>query len=198
MTSALCVWCSIQDAFGRGERGGLHGVVLRLGGDAHGLINGVGEQALLGGMDRVEQAFAAEVAVFDDGEGAAIEREVGGVGDPESAQRRGLARRPERHALGVDLGLQDGDERGLILADGDGLGEVIGEVVVEGGSGGVGGDGGCGIAAGRTVPDSACQRTSVRSASHGRASHDCRAGIRIGSYPPAIGAAAAHAAQAAP
>ena len=53
----------------------------------------------------------------------------------------GCARRPERDALGVDLGLQDGDEGGLVLADGDGFGEVVGEVVVEGGGGGVGGEG---------------------------------------------------------
>ena len=42
-------------------------------------------------MDGIEQAFAAEVAVFDDGEAAAVEGEVGGVGDPEGAQRDGWA-----------------------------------------------------------------------------------------------------------
>ena len=43
-----------------------------LGGDADGLVGGVGEQALLAGVDGVEEAFAAEVAVLDDGEGAAV------------------------------------------------------------------------------------------------------------------------------
>ena len=56
----------------------------------------------------------------------------------------GCVRRPEGDALGVDFGLQDGDERGLVFADGDGFGEVVVEVVVEGGGGGVGGEGGCG------------------------------------------------------
>ena len=78
--------------------------VFRFLGDADGLVDGVGEQALFGRMDGVEEAFAAEVAVFDDGEGAAVEGEAGGVGDPERAQRwSGLLRRPERHAFGVDL-----------------------------------------------------------------------------------------------
>ena len=113
----------------------------RIGGDADGLVDGVGEQAVLVGMDGIEQAFAAEVAVLDDGEGAAVEGEVGGVGDPEGAQRDGLLRRPEGDALGVDFGLQDGDEGGLVFADGDGFGEVVLEVVVEGGGGGVGGEG---------------------------------------------------------
>src|ERR1039458_4399374 len=93
-------------------------------------------------MNGIEQTLAAEVAVLDDGEGTAVEREVRGVGDPQGTKRGGLPCRPERDALGIDLGLQYGDERGLVLADGDGLGEVVGEVVVEGGGGGVGVDGG--------------------------------------------------------
>ena len=80
----------LEDAFAGGDVLTRLGVVGVVGGDADGLVDGVGEQALLGGMDGVEQAFAAEVAVLDDGEGAAVEREVGGVGDPERAQRRGL------------------------------------------------------------------------------------------------------------
>jgi hypothetical protein len=57
-----------DNALGRGDGGDAGGVEPRLCGDADGLIDGVGEQALLGGMDGIEQAFATEVAVLDDGE----------------------------------------------------------------------------------------------------------------------------------
>ena len=114
---------------------------LLLGGDANGLIDRVGEQALFRRVNRIEQAFAAEIAVFHDGEGATVEREAGGVGLPVRAERCGFARRPERKPLGIDLGLQDRHHRGLVLADGDGLGKVIGEIVIEGGGGCVGSDG---------------------------------------------------------
>ena len=129
-----------EDAFGNGDAA-QKVAGRRLAGDVDGLVDGVREQTLFGGMDWIEQTLAAEVAVFDDGEGAAVEREVGGVGDPERAQRNGLLLGPERDWLGVDLGLQDGHHRRFILADGDGFGEVVGEVIVEGGGGGVGGDG---------------------------------------------------------
>ena len=42
------------------------------GGDVDRLVGGVGEEAFLVGVDGVEEAFAAEVAVFYDGEGAAV------------------------------------------------------------------------------------------------------------------------------
>jgi len=103
-----------------------------VGGDADGLIGGVGEETALGGVDGVEEAFAPEVSVFDDGEAAAVEGEVAGVFDPEGAEGDGVGGRPEADALGVDLGLEDGDEGGLVLADSDGLGELVLEVVVEG------------------------------------------------------------------
>ncbi len=41
-------------------------------------------------------------------------------------------------------GLEDGDEGGLVFADGDGVGEGVLEEVVEGGGGGVGVEGGLG------------------------------------------------------
>ena len=142
MTSCDVGAVDVEDAFG--ERVSrvmwLRGLVA-FGGDVDGLVGGVGEQALLVGVDGVEEAFAAEVAVFDDGEGAAVEREAGGVGDPERAERLRVlvaAVGDEGDAVGVDLGLQDGDERGLVFADGDGFGEVVVEEVVEGGGGGVG------------------------------------------------------------
>ena len=136
-----------EDALGGADEGDVAGVVVAFGGDVDGLVGGVGEQALFVGVDGVEEAFAAEVAVFDDGEAAAVEREAGGVGDPERAEglRSAVAvGGDEGDAVGVDLGLQDGDEGGLVFADGDGLGEVVGEEVVEGGGFGVGGEGGGG------------------------------------------------------
>ena len=114
------------------------------GGDTDGLVGGVGEQAFFARVDGVEQAFAAEAAVFDDREGAAVEREAGGVGDPEGSQGDGLGGRPEGDSLDGKLGLEDGDEGGFVLADGDGVGEGVFEEVVEGGGGGLGGDGGLG------------------------------------------------------
>ncbi len=81
-----------QDAFAYGDAGDVAGVVAVVGGDADGLVGGVGEEAALVGVDGVEEAFAAEAAVLDDGEAAAVEGEVAGVGDPEGAERTGLAR----------------------------------------------------------------------------------------------------------
>ena len=46
--------------------------MLVFGGDVDGLVGGVGEQALFVRVDGIEEAFAAEGAVFDDGEGAAV------------------------------------------------------------------------------------------------------------------------------
>ncbi len=131
----------LQDAFADGEVLDAVGVIAMVDGDADGLVGGVGEETPLAGVDGVEEAFAGETAVLDDGEGAAIEGEVGDVGDPERAQGLELLWGPEGDTLGVDLGLEDGDEGGLVAANGDGLGEVVGEVVVEGAGGGVGSDG---------------------------------------------------------
>jgi fibronectin-binding autotransporter adhesin len=118
--------------------------LLLFGRDVDGLVGGVGEQAFFVGVDGVEEAFAAEVAVFDDGEAAAVERLAGGVGDPEGAQGLrggGAVGGDEGDAVGGDFGLERGDEGGLVFADGDGVGEVVGEEVVEGGGFGVGDEG---------------------------------------------------------
>ncbi len=80
-----------EDALGDFKVGGAAGVAGVGDRDADGLVGGVGEEAALVGVDGVEEAFAAEVAVFDDGEGAAVEGEGGGVGDPEGAQGGGVA-----------------------------------------------------------------------------------------------------------
>jgi hypothetical protein len=45
------------------------GGLVVVGGDVDGLVGGVGEQAFFVGVNGVEQSFAGEVAVFDDGEG---------------------------------------------------------------------------------------------------------------------------------
>ena len=83
-----------EDTFGDGNTLDALGVVGEVGGDADGLVGGVGEETALVGMDGVEEAFAAKVSVFDDGEAAAVKGEVAGVGDPEGAQGRGLRGRP--------------------------------------------------------------------------------------------------------
>ena len=61
-----------EDAFADGDVFDVVGVVGVVGGDSNGLIGGVGEQAALVGVDGIEEAFATEVSVFDDGEGAAV------------------------------------------------------------------------------------------------------------------------------
>ena len=131
----------LEDAFVYGDVFDAVGVIGVVGGDADGLVGCVGEKAALVGVDGIEEAFAAEVSVFDDGEGAAVESEVGGVGDPEGAQGYGLLCRPEGYAFGVNLGLEDGDQGGLVFVDGDGFRDLVLEVVVEGVGGGVGGEG---------------------------------------------------------
>ena len=61
-------------------------------------IGGVGEQALLAGLDRVHQAFAGKGVAFEHVEAAAIEREIAGVVHPERAQH-GAFRRDSRRKL---------------------------------------------------------------------------------------------------
>ncbi len=58
----------LEYALADGDTVNAFGVVRVVGGDANGFIDGVGEQPLFCGMYRIEQAFAAEVAVFHDRE----------------------------------------------------------------------------------------------------------------------------------
>ncbi len=98
-------------------------------------------------MNGVEQAFTAEAAILDDGKRTTIEGEMRRVGDPKGAKGNRFGRRPKGDALSLDGGLEDGDESGAVARDGDGIGEIVGEEVVEGGGGGVGvgGAGGNGL-----------------------------------------------------
>ncbi len=85
-------------------------------------------------MDRIEQALAAEVAILDDRKAAAVEGHSTRIGDPERAQRLRdvvAVRGHQRDAIGIDLGLQDGHERRLVLANRDGLAEFVLKEVVK-------------------------------------------------------------------
>ncbi len=92
-----------EDAFADFEVGGAAGVAGVGDGDADGLVGGVGEEAALVGVDGVEEAFAAEVAVLHDRKRPAIEGEGGAVGDPEGAQGGGLLRGPKGDSLDGEL-----------------------------------------------------------------------------------------------
>ena len=61
-----------EDAAGATDEGDVAGGEIAFGGGVDGLVGGVGEQALFVGVDGIEEAFAAEGPVFDDGEGAAV------------------------------------------------------------------------------------------------------------------------------
>src|SRR5665213_1288804 len=76
-----------QHSLGGADEGDAADVFVAFGGDVDGLVGGVGEQAALVGVDGIEETFAAEVAVFDESEAAAVEGETGGVFDPERAER---------------------------------------------------------------------------------------------------------------
>ena len=103
---------------------------------AHRLVGGVGEQPLLAGMNRIEQALAGKLAGLEDGKAARVERQLGFVFQPYRAQRRRLPLAPQRDVLGGKLLLQDRHHRRLVLVDGDRRGQRVLEEVVEG----VGGD----------------------------------------------------------
>ena len=77
--------------------------------DADAEIDGVGDEALLARLDRLDQAFAGERAAFDQRQAAAIEGQPGVVGQPHGTERlRHAARRaPQRHALDGDVVLDD-------------------------------------------------------------------------------------------
>jgi hypothetical protein len=95
-------------------------------------------------MQQRDLALAVEDAVFEDGEAALVEGEVAGVADPEGAGDGAEAVVvPDRDALGLDGGLEDGDDGGLVAMDGDGLGELVLEEIAERNGGGYrrGGDG---------------------------------------------------------
>ena len=81
----------LEEPMRAADEGDVVRIFVVLDGCMDGLIGGVGEQAFFVGVDGVEEAFAAEVAVFDDREGAAVERKAGGVGDPERAEGLGDA-----------------------------------------------------------------------------------------------------------
>jgi hypothetical protein len=75
----------VEDAAGAAEKRDAVGCFVAFGGDVDGLVGGVGEEAFFVRVDGVEEAFAAEVAVFDEGEAAPVEGKAGGIGDPQSA-----------------------------------------------------------------------------------------------------------------
>jgi len=79
-----------EDASDDGEGEDALRVVRVVGRDGDGGIGGVGEEAALVGMDGVDETLASEVAVLNDGEAASVEGEVGGVSNPEGAQRAWL------------------------------------------------------------------------------------------------------------
>ena len=103
-------------------------------------IERVGQQPLLAGFERLHEAFARERLTFDHGETAAVERESGRVGEPHGSQRRVAARRrvPERDFVGFDVGAQDRHERRLVLANRDGLFQLVVEQIAELAAAGVG------------------------------------------------------------
>ena len=84
-------------------------VVLRRRRDADAEIDGVGDEALLARLDRLDQAFPGERAAFDQRQAAAVEGQPGVVGQPHGTERlRHAARRaPQRHTLDGDVVLDD-------------------------------------------------------------------------------------------
>ena len=103
------------------------------GGDADAEVDGVGDEALLARLDRLDQALAGEGAALDQRQAAAVEGQPGVVGQPHGAQRlRHAARRaPQRHALDGDVVLDDRHHRRLVAADRDRLFQLVLEQLAE-------------------------------------------------------------------
>ena len=114
-----------------GDVAQVRGVDAPLGADVHRLVDRIGEQALFARVDRVGETFARKLAVVEDGEAAAVQRRIAGVGEPQRPQRHGIRCVVQSDALSLDVGLENGDEGGLVLVDGDRLGEGVLEEVVE-------------------------------------------------------------------
>ncbi len=104
-----------------------------LGVHANAEIGGVGEQTALTGLHGIEQAFAGEGVVFENGEVAAIERVVAGIGEPHGAQRARRAERrvPQRNFFGDYVRLQNGDQRRFIFLQRHRLLEFVLEEIAE-------------------------------------------------------------------
>src|SRR5258708_23942271 len=105
---------------------------------SHYLIEGVNKQQLLVGLEGIDQTFAGKRVVFDDIEGAAIERKPAGVLDPQRVQRSPGRTAPESDLLGVNVRINDRDEGRVVLKNRDFLFQVVLEEIAEFLSGGAG------------------------------------------------------------
>ena len=101
-------------------------------GDARAQVDRVADQALVAGLERLHQGFAAIGAAVVDRDRAAIERLAGGVG--EFGGVGGVLRAVvgvDQQLASVDRLLQEGQHGGFVLADGDGLGDAVFEEIAE-------------------------------------------------------------------
>ena len=131
-----------HDAFVNFDVDGVLRLVRGAGVDEKAEIGGIRDEATLAGFECVGEAFTGEDFFFQDAEAASVEGERTGVLQPECAQGTtgAVGGIPERDLFGFDVGLKDGDERGLVFAQGDMVLEFVLEEVAEvlavGGSGG--------------------------------------------------------------
>ena len=100
-------------------------------GDAQ--LDGVRHQPLVVGLEGLEHRLADVGAVLDDGDRAAFERQAGGVLELDAAHRvlgpRVFVVKKNRPAL--EGPQHDGDQGGLIAANGDGMLDLVFEEIAE-------------------------------------------------------------------
>src|SRR5258708_37367310 len=82
-------------------------------------------------MNRLQHSLAGEIVGFENVERTGVEHLSAGVLDPESTQGSRL-RIPQRDLLRLDMRLQYGNERRLVLADIDFLFDLVFEEVAGG------------------------------------------------------------------
>lgn len=82
-------------------------------------------------MDGLDQAFSGEGVAVEDVEGSGVEGQAAAIGDPKGATNFSRVLVPDRDLFRIDARLQNRHQRGLVLADGDLLLEVVLEIVAE-------------------------------------------------------------------
>src|SRR5215470_9515658 len=99
--------------------------------DADRLVDSIGEQTALLGLERVNQSLTREGAFFDHIKRSTVEREPAGIADPERAKRPWCTGAPQRYFFCLNFGVYDRHQRGMVLQDRDLFLEVVLEEIAQ-------------------------------------------------------------------
>jgi hypothetical protein len=102
-----------DDALARNEAGVAAGRLIFARIHHHPEIGAVGDEPLLGWLQRIDEPFAGKRVRVNHRQRAAVEREAACVGEPDRAQRPAAAgcAIPDRNAFGAHTGVENRDHR---------------------------------------------------------------------------------------